>query len=29
LANQRIKTSQDKIKDYLRKLEFYNKEKVQ
>lgn len=29
LANQRIKTSQDKIKDYLKKLEFYNKEKIQ
>ena len=28
LANHRIKTSQDKIKDYLKKLEFYNKEKV-
>jgi hypothetical protein len=29
LANQKIKTSQDKIKDYLKKLEFYNKEKIQ
>jgi len=29
LANNNIKTSQDKIKDYLKKLEFYNKEKVQ
>jgi hypothetical protein len=29
LANQKIKTSQDKIKDYLKKLEFYNKEKLQ
>ena len=29
LANQRIKTSQDKIRDYLKKLEFYNKEKIQ
>jgi hypothetical protein len=28
LANHRIKTSQDKIKDYLKKLEFYNKEKI-
>lgn len=28
LANQRIKTSQDKIRDYLKKLEFYNKEKT-
>jgi len=29
LASNTIKTSQDKIKDYLKKLEFYNKEKVQ
>jgi len=29
LANQKIKTSQDKIKDYLKKLEIYNKEKIQ
>ena len=29
LANNQIKTSQDKIKDYLKKLEFYNKEKKQ
>ena len=28
LANGSIKTSQDKIKDYLKKLEFYNKEKI-
>ena len=28
LATGSIKTSQDKIKDYLKKLEFYNKEKV-
>ena len=29
LASNRIKTSQDKIKDYLKKLEYYNKEKIQ